>query len=138
MARVSFIPHDPIREEEREDERRERRSMKREVIDFVEQDERFGPKDPNDDEYASVEALAEFLMDSDEEQFDHWDLQCLNSRLGVPACTIRKTLEGYGLTLKLRAKERQIRGFKSNSHDRWSAYPSHGGGGGGSIMGMSD
>lgn len=138
MARVTYIPHDPVREEEREDDRRERRAMKREVVEVEEQDERFGPKDPNDDEYASVEAFAEFVIDNDDEEFDHWDLQCLNSRLGVAACTIRKALEGYGLKLKLRAKERSFRGFTSNPHDRWSAYPSHGGGGGGSIVGMCD
>lgn len=100
----------------------------------------YGSHDFNDDEFASVEAFVESLIDDERTVFTHQEMACLNRRLGVPVRTIRRELEGYGLTLALREKERHVRGFSSNPHDRWhgpGSCPTHGGSGWSQIMGMA-
>lgn len=139
MARTSFIPHDEDREDQKIEEKAERRALRRAPTEDVEDTEliRFGSKDPDAEEYDSIDGFVEFIYDNEESEFDHFDIQCLNARLGSTAHAIRKTLEGYGLRLKHRSKESSFRTFGSNPHDRFIAYPSHGGGGGSSIVGLA-
>ena len=69
------------------------------------------------------------------------DEQCLNYRCGKPHRTIRLELESWGFRLKRRAFEHRTRGFTTNSHDRWygpGSSPTHGGSGGGALMGLAD
>lgn len=138
MARVSFIPHDQDREDQRREEKAERRAMRDVRVEVPYEHERFGRLDPNDPEYESVEAFAEYLYDDDREQYNHHELCCLNARLGIRVGLLRTELEGYGLTLKHRPIERQVRGFSDNPHNRWSGNPMAGGGGGAAIYGMVD
>lgn len=86
-----------------------------------------------DDEYASVDVFAQFLIDDERNEYTHEDLAALNFRTRKPLQMLRKELEdGYGFRLAVRAPEKQVRGFTSNSHDRWfgkGSLPTHGGAG---------
>jgi hypothetical protein len=99
--------------------------------------ERFGNLNPDDDDFVSIEAFVESLLGEDEIQFDWRHLQCLNFRLGLRVQLIRQELESYGLTLADRSKDRHIRTFGSNPHDRWhgpGSCPTHGGSGWAQIV----
>lgn len=88
--------------------------------------------DMEDPEYSSVEDFVQFMLDDDRTEYSHEDLAALNFRTRMPIAALRKELEGYGFTLAHRAAEKQVRGFTSNSHDRWhgkGSLPTHGGAG---------
>lgn len=139
MARVSFIPHDQDREDQKAEEKAEKRALRKLDVEFVEPDERFGLLDPNDAEYTSTDVFAEHLADDDRETYTCQELQCLWSRAGgLRLQEIRAALSEYGLTLAGRPRERSFRGFSANSHNRYEGNPMCGGGGGGSIIGMAD
>jgi len=70
-------------------------------------------------EYETVEAFVEFLMEDDREAFDAEDLQALCFSLERSSQNLRRELESWGLRLAHRPNERQVRGFRSNPHDRW-------------------
>ena len=124
MARIGYIPYDAVREEEKELDKRERRAMRNCAVDDGPTDlVRFGPNNPKDAEFESVEALAEFLMDNDQELFDHTQVACVNFRTGIAVVDIKRRLEDYGLRMKERPKVVRHRGVSDNPHDRWSAYP---------------
>lgn len=85
-----------------------------------------------DPEYSSIEDFVQFLLDDDRTEYTHEELAALNFRTRMPIAAIRKELESYGLKLAHRAVEKQVRGFTSNSHDRWfgkGSMPTHGGAG---------
>jgi hypothetical protein len=93
---------------------------------------------PQDEpEYASVEALAEFLMDDNRDSFSVEDVIKLAERTQGSNLKIIHELKAYGLKMVARQPVRVVRGFKSNSHDRWTAYPSHGGSGWEQITGCA-
>lgn len=143
MARVSFIPHDQDREDQKAEEKAERRAMRNAPVsdadlEEAERREQFGNCNPADEEYRSIEDFVEFKMEDDDPEFTHYDLACLNVRIGMARHLIRQVLVGYGLKFKLREKPREVRGFSSNPHNRWAGNPMCGGGGGGSIIGMAD
>ena len=124
MARFSFIPHDQDREDQREEDRLERKAARK--LELPETDEwlaHFEGLDPEAPEFASVEALAEDLLDTERTEFLHTEMACVNYRTGRTTADIRKDLEGYGFTLKVRKPGRNVRGFKANPHDRFSADP---------------
>lgn len=88
--------------------------------------------DMSDPEYASIESFSQFLLDDEREEYTHEDLAALNFRTRMPIAMIRKELDSYGFKLAGRAPEKQVRGFTSNSHDRWhgkGSLPTHGGAG---------
>lgn len=122
MARVGYIPYDPVREQETEDWKRERRAMKRPGAEFTEwreADDRFGFLDPNDDEFESVDALAEFLIEDDREQYTHQELQCVYYRTSRPLREIKAALADWGLSLQRRDFEHTPRGITAWDHNRW-------------------
>lgn len=87
-------------------------------------------------EYSSIDS---FIDDNETGYFSSDDLAILNYRLRRPIREIKMELEKYGLRLRQRNREQDVRGFSSNSHDRWDgkgSCPSHGGGGGSSIIGF--
>ena len=91
-------------------------------------------------EYESVEAFVEECYDDERDTFTHADLGELAYRLKKSRSVVRKELEGYGLTLAERPKERRVRGFTSNPHDRWygpGACKTHGGTGWEQINGFA-
>jgi hypothetical protein len=67
-------------------------------------------------EYDSVEDFVQFLMDDDQGEFTHEDLTILNARTKQPVAKIRKELEGYGLKMRIREKEKKVRGITDNPH----------------------
>jgi len=88
--------------------------------------------DMEDPEFASVEDFVQFLLDDERDTYTHEELGALNFRTRMPIGAIRKELESYGLKLATREPEKQVRGFSSNSHDRWfgkGSLPTHGGAG---------
>jgi hypothetical protein len=91
-------------------------------------------------EFDSVEAFVEFCMDDERDTFTHEDLGELAYRLQKSRSKVRAELEGYGLKLAEREKERRVRGFTTSSHDRWygpGASPTHGGTGWEQINGFA-
>ncbi len=92
-------------------------------------------------QYASVEALVEYLMYEDERfDFTHEHLTHLRRRLQRSARELRRELESYGLKLLPRAKPKHFRGFDSNDHDRWygpGSSKTHGGTGYEQINGFA-
>ena len=100
----------------------------------------FGGLDPDDQEFGSIEAFAEYLTDDDRTEFDWRHLNCLASRLGRSNRAIRRELEGWGFTLAERTKPRTHRGVRTNSNDRWygpGSSPTHGGSGWAQIIGQA-
>lgn len=139
MARISYRPYDLSRVEQAREEKAARKAARDEPIDWTPPDERFGRLDPNDEEFESTDALAEYLFDEERETYTCHELQCVWSRAdGLRIQQIRSALAEYGLTLEARPKEHRVRGFQSNSHNRYAGNPMSGGGGGGSIYGMTD
>jgi len=138
MRRIGFIPHDQDREDQRAEERAERRAMKREkIVESVTAGiARFGGLNPNEPEFASVEAFAEHLADNDREEYTAFELQVLNATTRKVVATIKAELADYGLTLKHRDFEKPVRGFTANPNaGRFDGM--HGGGGGTSIQGFA-
>ena len=97
---------------------------------------RFGGLKVSEPEYKSVAALAEHLIDNDQQEYSCFQLQVLASNLRTPVHVVKAKLAEYGLSLKHREFEKQIRGFTSNPNaGRFEGM--HGGGGGSSIMGLA-
>ena len=67
-------------------------------------------------EFQSIEA---FVDDNDTGEFTPDELQKLCLVLRLSSQKVRKQLEDYGLKLRPRQKEREIRGCRANSHDLW-------------------
>jgi hypothetical protein len=86
----------------------------------------------SDPEYKNIRSFAEFLADDDREEFSHEDLIRLNMSTRTQISVVRTELESYGFRLAVRAPERRVRGFQTNSNDRYfgpGSSPSHGGSG---------
>ena len=91
-------------------------------------------------EYESIESFVEDCLDDDLDTFDHADLAELAYRLRRSRSVIRKDLESWGLTLRVRPVDRQVRGFTTSSNDRYfgpGAAPMHGGSGWEQINGFA-
>lgn len=88
-------------------------------------------------EHMTVEAFVEFCMDDERTSFSPDDVTALCYSTHCRRQDVRRELEGYGLVYTGRSEERAVRGFRSNPHDRWLAYPSHGGSGWEQIAGFA-
>jgi len=138
MRRIGFVPHNQDREDQRAEERAERRAMKRDqIVESVTAGiARFGGLNPNEPEFASVEAFAEHMADNDREEYTAFELQVLNATTRKVVASIKAELAGYGFTLKHRDFEKPVRGFTANPNaGRFDGM--HGGGGGSSIQGLA-
>lgn len=137
MSRVSYQGHDQDREDQRAEERAEKRAMRREpALERPSEPHRFGGLNVLDEEYASVEAFIDYLIDDDRTEFTHMEIMCVNSRTGVQAPVIKAMLESYGLVQKHRGFSKPVRGINSNPNaGRFDGM--HGGGGGSSIQHMA-
>ena len=135
-VKAAFVEADEVAA----DKAASRKARKEPAVRVDPDDERFEGLDPTLPEYESATEFAEFLADDDRTTFTHADLACLNARTGIRTADLRAALEEYGFTQERRRVERETRGFSANSHDRWhgkGSCPTHGGGGGGSIIGMA-
>lgn len=84
-----------------------------------------------------IEAFAEDLLDDDREDFTFEEASELADQLGCHPSVIIRVLKEIGFGMRPRSKGSRVRGFRSNSHDRWTAYPSHGGSGWSQITGFA-
>ena len=90
-------------------------------------------------EYTSIEAFAEWLLDDDRERFTFEEASKLSDALECHPSKVIRGLKAYGFTMEPREPERRVRGFQSNSHDRWygpGSSPTHGGSGWEQINGF--
>lgn len=91
-------------------------------------------------EFESLELFVEFMIDEERSVFTHDELRLLMFSLKRSAQPVRKELESYGLKLAVRPVERAVRGFLTNSNDRWygpGSSPMHGGSGWEQISGFA-
>ena len=92
-------------------------------------------------ELQSVEAFGEYLLADDRTSFTFEEACTVAESLGlsIPTPVIRG-LKDYGFQMVERPTEKKVRGFRSNSHDRWSgpgACKSYGGSGWEQINGFA-
>jgi len=85
----------------------------------------------------TIESFAEELLDDDRTEFTFGEASELAGALKCHPSAVIRALKAIGFGMTARDPERQVRGFRSNSHDRWSAYPSHGGSGWEQIAGFA-
>lgn len=88
-------------------------------------------------EYETIEEFVEYLLDEDRFEYDHRDLQILSEHLRVSIPKVRAELDSWGLRLKERPHEREVRGFNSWDHNRWAGNPCKGGSGHDQIAGFA-
>jgi hypothetical protein len=91
-------------------------------------------------ELESVEAFAESLLDDERTEFTFEEALELATALGLSVATpVIRALKEYGFRMEERQPERRVRGFRTNSHDRWTGPGScatHGGSGWEQISGF--
>ncbi len=93
-----------------------------------------------DPEYESIEAFAEFLMAEERITFALSDVAKLAKATRTSDPKVIEELRSYGFELTKREPEKRVRGFTSNSHDRWygpGACRTHGGSGWEQISGFA-
>jgi hypothetical protein len=91
--------------------------------------------------YDSVEDFATELADDDRSSFTFEEADELAIELRVTTAKIIRELREYGFTYEGRPKERRVRGFTSNPHDRWygpGSSRTHGGSGWEQINGFNE
>jgi hypothetical protein len=88
-------------------------------------------------EHESIDTFAEFLAAEDRDYFSFIEAETIAKGLKIATYVVINGLKDYGFTYEGRASEKRVRGFKSNSHDRWQAYPSCGGSGWEQISGFA-
>ncbi len=91
-------------------------------------------------ELESLDAFAEYLVDDDRTSFTFDEAVSLGAAIKLSTHKVIAGLEAYGLTYVIRRPARAVRGFTSNSHDRWfgpGSCPSHGGSGHEQITGFA-
>ena len=88
---------------------------------------------------AAVQALCEDILDNDETSVPFEDIEAAAEEVGLNVTYLVGLVKGYGLKVE-RAKHKEVRGFTSNSHDRWHGKGScatHGGSGWEQIAGFA-
>lgn len=91
-------------------------------------------------EHKSVEAFGEFLLDDDRTDFRYDEAEAVALGMGVHPYVVVRALEAIGFKHSGRPLPKRVRGFTSNSHDRWyglGSSPTHGGSGWEQISGFS-
>lgn len=91
-------------------------------------------------EHESVDAFAEFLVAEDRDSFSFIEAEVVAQGLKVATYVVIHGLKDYGFIYEGRTSEKRVRGFRSNSHDRWygpGACKSHGGSGHEQITGFA-
>lgn len=91
-------------------------------------------------EYASVEDFVDYLLDDERTVFTLSEVAKVASATGWTNKAVIVELKSYGLTYREPQFGRRIRGFTTNSNDRWygpGSSPSHGGSGWEQIGGFA-
>jgi len=87
----------------------------------------------------AIEDFATELLDDDREVFTYAEASELGDEMGVHAYVVIRELKAIGFGMAPREPERRVRGYRSNSHDRWygpGACRTHGGSGWEQINGF--
>jgi len=89
---------------------------------------------------AAVEVFVEDAMGDERTEVAFAEVEQIAREVGIALVTVVALVKGYGLTIGERPVHREIRGFRSNSHDRWfgkGSSPTHGGSGWEQISGFA-
>lgn len=87
-----------------------------------------------------IAGLVEDALDNEQTFIPYTEIEAVAEEVGLHVTTLIGLVKGYGMTVGPRAKEREVRGFTSNSHDRWhgkGSCASHGGSGWEQIAGFA-
>ncbi len=90
-------------------------------------------------EFESVEAFVDHCIDDDRESFTTKDLTTLSFQTQTSSKKVKLQLESWGLRLEFRPPERRVRGYRTNSNDRYygpGSCRTHGGTGWEQINGF--
>lgn len=87
-------------------------------------------------EYQSVEAFVEYIED-DERPYTIKEVVELGYWLKATPLALNRILKEYGLTGQGQGHEHAIRTVNDNPNTRWTSCPTHGGGGGDSLIGIA-
>lgn len=87
---------------------------------------------------ADFDRIAQEVRDNDLDTFTFaeataWGKELRNTHQGIVIAELKRR----GLKMTERLVPREVRGVNSNPNTRWTACPSHGGGGGTSIEGIA-
>ena len=88
----------------------------------------------------AVEILVEDAMGNERNEVAFAEVEQIALEVGISLSTIVALVKGYGLKIGERPIVREVRGFKSNPHDRWygkGSSPTHGGSGWEQITGFA-
>lgn len=92
-------------------------------------------------EFQSVEAFGEYLLDEGRTAFTFEEAEALAKARGQSVASyVIQDLKAYGFVMKERCEPKKVRGFRSNSHDRWfgpGSSPTSGGSGWEQINGFA-
>lgn len=87
---------------------------------------------------ADFDRLAQDVRDNDGTTFTFAEATAWGKELGnTHQSIVIRELVSRGLTMTERQPPKVVAGYTRNPHDRWQACPSHGGGGGTSIVGIA-
>lgn len=89
---------------------------------------------------AAVESLVEETLGDDLDVVTFEACQEVADATGLHVGSVVGLVKGYGLRVGPRAVPREVRGYRSNSHDRWfgkGSCPTHGGSGWEQISGFA-
>jgi hypothetical protein len=92
-----------------------------------------------DPEHESIESFVQFCLDDEVDTFTAGDVDKIAQATKTSHHKVREELETYGLCLARRAPEKSVRGFQTNSNDRYYGKGSertHGGSGWEQINGF--
>lgn len=97
---------------------------------------------PNPEKVKSaLEAFRDELLDDDRTEFTFGEAEKLAHELRFStAAEVIRGLKALGLTMKERVPVKEVRGFNSNSHDRWygkGSCKTHGGSGWEQVTGFA-
>jgi len=87
-----------------------------------------------------VAELVEDTIDNEQDTVSYEDIEAVSEEIGLHITMLVGLVKGYGMKIGPRTKEREVRGFTSNPHDRWhgkGSCASHGGSGWEQIAGFA-
>jgi hypothetical protein len=88
----------------------------------------------------AVETFIDEVTGDDRDSVTFAEVEAIASEVGIHVSTIVALVKGYGVAIGTREVPREVRGFTSNSHDRWHGKGScktHGGSGWEQISGFA-
>jgi len=88
-------------------------------------------------EHENVETFVEYLMAEERTMFSFSEADLVAQAMKVATYKVIEGLKSFGFTYEGRSEPKKVRGFTSNSHDRWQACRSHGGSGWEQITGFA-